>query len=549
MPRSKPTRFWKHVRLTLLNSSSSDRSRAIAVSDPTTTVSDDEEYLTLNLADSLTTFVSTPSMTDCETDSSSSTPSRNSAPPSRSSSIKDYSLGGCGLGKVGKDNLRRRVMIPDRLAVAIVEAVRSRNIAAGLVAEAAAREVGWEDEDPPESPLVVFINSRSGGRLGSVLKGRLENLIGADQVFDLSVTKPSDFVQFGLACLERMADLGDDCAKATRENMRVMVAGGDGTIGWVLGSLGQLYEESREPILPIGIIPLGTGNDLSRSFGWGGSFPLTWRSAVKRSLYKAITGPICRLDSWHIVVSVPVGDLIKLPHSLRHLGESTFTPDGYIEGLIPETMTCFDGAFYNYFSIGMDAQVAYDFHQLRDEKPYLAQGPLTNKLIYTGYTCKQGWFFTPCISDPSLRGLKHILRLSVKRINCLEWEQIPVPSSVRAIVMLNLHNYASGRNPWGNLKPEYLEKRGFVEAQMDDGLLEIFGFKQGWHASLVMVEIISAKHIAQASAIRLEIRGGEWRNAYMQMDGEPWKQSMNTEYSSFVEIKRVPYHSLIINGE
>ncbi|KAG6483021.1 hypothetical protein ZIOFF_059661 [Zingiber officinale] len=422
MPRSKPTRFWKHVRLTLLNSSSSDRSRAIAVSDPTTTVSDDEEYLTLNLADSLTTFVTTPSMTDCETDSSSSTPSRNSAPPSRSSSIKDYSLGGCGLGKVDKDNLRRRVMIPDRLAVSIVEAVRSRNIAAGLVAEAAAREVGWEDEDPPESPLVLFINSRSGGRLGSVLKGRLENLIGADQVFDLSVTKPSDFVQFGLACLERMADLGDDCAKATRENMRVMVAGGDGTVGWVLGSLGQLYEESREPILPIGIIPLGTGNDLSRSFGWVGVY-------------------------WHIVVSVPVGDLIKLPHSLRHLGESTFTPDGYIEGLIPETMTCFDGAFYNYFSIGMDAQVAYDFHQLRDEKPYLAQGPLTNKvqlllllhlfclpllfissLIYTGYTCKQGWFFTPCISDPSLRGLKHILRLSVKRINCLEWEQIPVPS-------------------------------------------------------------------------------------------------------------------------
>lgn len=79
-----------------------------------------------------------------------------------------------------------------------------------------------------------------------------------------------------------MADLGDDCAKDPRENMRVMVAGGDGTVGWVLGSLGQLYGESREPILPIGIIPLGTGNDLSRSFGWGGSFPLTWRTAVKR---------------------------------------------------------------------------------------------------------------------------------------------------------------------------------------------------------------------------------------------------------------------------
>lgn len=31
-------------------------------------------------------------------------------------------------------------------------------------------------------------------------------------------------------------------------------------------------------------------------------------------------------------------------------------------------------------------------------------------------------------------------------------------SSVRAIVALNLHNYGSGRNPWGHLKPDYLEK-------------------------------------------------------------------------------------------
>lgn len=36
-----------------------------------------------------------------------------------------------------------------------------------------------------------------------------------------------------------------------------------------------------------------------------------------------------------------------------------------------------------------------------------------------------------------------------------------------------------------------------MEAHADDGLLEIFGLKQGWHASFVMVELISAKHIAQ----------------------------------------------------
>ncbi|EEC83198.1 hypothetical protein OsI_28453 [Oryza sativa Indica Group] len=143
------------------------------------------------------------------------------------------------------------------------------------------------------------------------------------KVFDLTVVKPSDFVQYVLGCLEQLADAGDHSAKSIRHNLRVMVAGGDGTVGWVLGCLGDLYVQNREPIPPVAVIPLGTGNDLSRSFGW----------------------------------------------------------DGTAEGELPETVSCFDGVFYNYFSIGMDAQVAYGFHQLRDEKPFLASGPLSNKGI------------------------------------------------------------------------------------------------------------------------------------------------------------------------
>lgn len=33
-----------------------------------------------------------------------------------------------------------------------------------------------------------------------------------------------------------------------------------------------------------------------------------------------------------------------------------------------------------YVDAGMDAQVAYGFHTLRNEKPYLAQGPISNKV-------------------------------------------------------------------------------------------------------------------------------------------------------------------------
>ena len=124
-----------------------------------------------------------------------------------------------------------------------------------------------------------------------------------------------------------------------------------------------------------------------------------------------------------------------------------------------------------------------------------------------------------------------------------------MPSSVRSLVVLNLYNYGSGRHPWGDLKPDYLEKRGFVQARSDDGLLEIFGLKEGWHASFVMAELIKAKHIAQAAAIKFEMRGGEWDRLYVQMDGEPWKQPLFQDRSTILEINKTPYHSLMIHGD
>ncbi|TVU28846.1 hypothetical protein EJB05_20381 [Eragrostis curvula] len=462
------------------------------------------------------------------------------------------SVRACGVwGKeVDKADLRRQVVMPLYLRRAVKAAVVAKDEAAG-VAAASEAEV---EEGPVVAPVVVFVNSKSGGRHGPELKLRLHELISEEQVFDLSAVKPSDFVHYGLSCLERLADQGDNCAKSIREKMRIVVAGGDGTVGWVLGCLSDLYKTKREPVPPTGIIPLGTGNDLARSFGWGGSFPFGWRSAVKRYLSKAATAPICRLDSWQAVILMPEGEIKELPYALKKGEDSDRLEISQQNGTeLSEKASCYKGVFYNYLSIddnasvtmklsaltmhklheqqngtrvttiGMDAQVAYGFHHLRDEKPYLAQGPVANKLIYAGYSCTQGWFCTPCAAGPQL--------------------------SVRSLVVLNLYNYGSGRHPWGDLKPEYLEKRGFVEAHSDDGLLEIFGLKEGWHASFVMAELIKAKHIAQAAAIKFEMRGGEWNRAYVQMDGEPWKQPLVQDQSTILEINKVPYHSLMINGE
>ncbi|XP_051150476.1 diacylglycerol kinase 7-like [Andrographis paniculata] len=469
----------------------------------------------------------------------------------RSSTIE--SLRGVTLSgvRIHKEELRRKVTFPEYLRLAMREAIRARDLTAASVTRLYddAHGEGKEPPEAPEWPMVVFINSKSGGRHGPELMARLQELMGEEQVFDLQSVKPHEFVQYGLSCLENFAARGDNCAKQTREKLRIVVAGGDGTVGWVLGCLGDLNKQGRLPLPPSGVIPLGTGNDLARSFGWGGSFPFNWKSAVKRILEKVAHGSIAHLDSWHVLISMPGGEELEVPYSLKATEETLLDQELAIEGELPEKVACYQGVFYNYFSIGMDAQVAYDFHHLRNDKPYLARGPVSNKIIYSGFSCMQGWFFTPCSSNPGLRSLKNILRIFVKKVNCSKWEKIAVPSSVRSIVALNLPSYGSGRHPWGRLRPDYLEKRGFVEAHTDDGLLEIFGLKHGWHASMVMVELISAKHIAQASAIRFELRGGEWERAYMQMDGEPWKQPLDNEFSAFVEIKRVPHQSVMVRAD
>jgi diacylglycerol kinase (ATP) len=48
----------------------------------------------------------------------------------------------------------------------------------------------------------------------------------------------------------------------------VIVCGGDGTVMWVVEQIVKMKINIHD--IPVGIIPIGTGNDFSRALGWGG---------------------------------------------------------------------------------------------------------------------------------------------------------------------------------------------------------------------------------------------------------------------------------------
>ncbi|KAL6034416.1 hypothetical protein STEG23_017410, partial [Scotinomys teguina] len=312
---------------------------------------------------------------------------------------------------------------------------------------------------PLMKPLLVFVNPKSGGNQGTKVLQMFMWYLNPRQVFDLSQEGPKDALE-----LYRKVP-----------NLRILACGGDGTVGWILSILDEL-QLSPQP--PVGVLPLGTGNDLARTLNWGGGYT---DEPVSKILCQVEDGTIVQLDRWNL-------------HVERN---PDMPPEELEDGVCKLPLNVFN----NYFSLGFDAHVTLEFHESREANPEKFNSRFRNKMFYAGAA------FSDFLQRSSRDLSKHV------KVVCDGTDLTPKIQDLKfqCIVFLNIPRYCAGTMPWGNPGDHH----DFEPQRHDDGYIEVIGFTM---ASLAALQV--GGHGERLHQCR-EVMLLTYKSIPMQVDGEP----------------------------
>uniref|UniRef100_A0A8B9I404 Diacylglycerol kinase n=1 Tax=Anser brachyrhynchus TaxID=132585 RepID=A0A8B9I404_9AVES len=311
-------------------------------------------------------------------------------------------------------------------------------------------------------PLLVFVNPKSGGLKGRDLLYSFRKLLNPHQVFELTNGGPLP----GFHTFSKVP------------SFRVLVCGGDGTVGWVLGALEEIRHKlvCSEP--SVAILPLGTGNDLGRVLRWGAGY----------------SGE----DPYSVLISVDEADDVLMDRWTILL-DAEEPADGAENGVAePEPPKIVQ--MNNYCGLGIDAELSLDFHHAREEEPGKFNSRFHNKGVYVKVGLQK-------ISHT--RNLHKDIKLQVDQ------REVELPS-IEGLIFINIPSWGSGADLWGSDSDDRFEK-----PRIDDGLLEVVGVTGVVHMGQVQGGFRSGIRIAQGSYFRVTLL----KPIPVQVDGEPWIQA------------------------
>lgn len=358
-------------------------------------------------------------------------------------------------------------------------------------------------------PLLVFVNSRSGGQQGKPLLAQFSSWLRPEQVIDLATTKPED-------ALRRFAAVDD---------LRVLVCGGDGTCGWLMTAM-----ENVGCTFPLATMPLGTGNDLARTLRWGHG--LTGSMRREQWLRRVARANIVGLDRWRVRLYDCKEQITGLPPTFVAGQQTPASSTASSSSSAASTAREYNGVFNNYMGLGIEAHAIYAFHKAREANPERFSGRLKNQALMGALGLPTTGLCGCCCPAPQL---KPRLKLSVRRATAQggagaahisPWEEVELPSHLKAIILVNIPSHSAGAYPWGSA-------RSAVPQDYADGIIEVVGTVNALHG-LAYLSLNKALHLrrgpgcfkrlAQAAEVRLELL----EPLHVQVDGEPWLQPAGT---------------------
>uniref|UniRef100_A0AAZ3PB14 Diacylglycerol kinase n=1 Tax=Oncorhynchus tshawytscha TaxID=74940 RepID=A0AAZ3PB14_ONCTS len=398
----------------------------------------------------------------------------------------------------------------------------------------------WKATSPScTSPLLVLCNSKSGDNQGVKFLRKFKQLLNPAQVFDLMNGGP----QLGLRVFQKFA------------TFRILVCGGDGSVGWVLSELDKLNLHKQ---CQLGVLPLGTGNDLARVLGWGGLCDddaqlLQILEKLERATTKMLDSqndttvshnaqaflmklsylsPQVHITQYadsvasHLTKILDSDKHTDVISSAKYVGFTVLTEkqEAYRLLISAQYNSRIDIGEYlcslccvylcsqcsekcvmnNYFGIGLDAKISLEFNNKRDEHPKKCSSRTKNKLWY------------------GVMGTKELVHKTYKNLEqrvLLECDGVPMClPSLQGLAVLNIPSYAGGINFWGGTK----EDNNFGAPSFDDKKLEVVAVFGSMQMAVSRVINIQHHRIAQCRQVKITILGEE--GVPVQVDGEAWIQ-------------------------
>lgn len=316
---------------------------------------------------------------------------------------------------------------------------------------------------------VAIVNLRSGGRnCAEYSLRRLRAEYGENHVFAIVSGKPNDYRK-GVS--EFFSTLAPDV---------IVVAGGDGTMSFAMDVIKEIQEagglgRGKGRLVPF---PLGTGNDLSCTLGYGTGFA-RWaffgEFRFQRMMKRYASAKHSHLDRWA-------------------LSYSALDPtSGRWTVVEQKTMN-------NYFSIGLDAAVANRLNAFRQKHPHLFFTRPAIKLWYAFFGVLSA------VLQPEFGDTTTVT---------IDGKVMKLPPNAKVIVVTNVLTYAGGSllwNPTGETTTAVHRPQS-----ISDGVVEVSYLTGVVHLSLVRLNWAYGTNVGQGREVVIECNPQN----HFQYDGEP----------------------------